>query len=752
MFNRKGCSVKFKLIFPILLLFHTVGFNMPNGVNEMESKIDRLLNKMSLQDKIGQMCQRSGADWNYDGVKAGKIGSILNAVDPEKIKKLQKLAIEESPHGIPLLIARDVIHGFRTIFPIPLGLAATWNTELIEQGARVAASEAASVGINWTFGPMMDISRDPRWGRIAESFGEDHYLTSQMAVAMIKGLQSDDLTKPDAIAACAKHFVGYGAGEGGRDYNTAYIPEQLLREVYLKPFHASAEAGVGTLMAGFHGVNGIPSTGNSFLLRNILRQEWDWNGVVVSDWASIHELIEHGYCADGKDAAQKALIAGVDMEMTSTDYEKYLQELVNSGVVDIKLVDGAVRNILRLKFNLGLFENPIVNADQFPKMVNEDYLKMAKKTAIQSVVMLKNEKNSLPLSKNIKNIAVIGPLADDPFEQLGTWSFDKNIEDTQTPMDALNEVYGNDLNIHYSKGLATSRSTDYTYFKEAIKAAEKSDVVLFFAGEEAIITGEAHCRANIDLPGAQEELILQLAKTGKPIILIVMAGRPLTMGNILDKVDAILYTFHPGTMGGPAIVDLLFGKESPSGKLPVTFPKVVGQIPMYYNHKNTGRPPNEKTFVHIDDIPVRMWQTSLGNESHYLDAGYKPQFPFGFGLSYTKFSYSNLILSDSVIRMGDDITISAVIKNKGHVEAEEVVQLYTRDLVASITPPVKELRRFKRIQLKPGESQTVQFTLNTSDLAFYNQEMELVTEPGTFHIWIAHDSDNGLLGKFEVKK
>ena len=752
MFNRKGCSVKFKLIVPILLLFHTVGFNMPNGVNEIESKIDRLLNKMSLQDKIGQMCQRSGADWNYDGVKAGKIGSILNAVDPEKIKKLQKLAVEESPHGIPLLIARDVIHGFRTIFPIPLGLAATWNTELIEQGAHVAASEAASVGINWTFGPMMDISRDPRWGRIAESFGEDHYLTSQMAVAMIKGLQSDDLTKPDAIAACAKHFVGYGAGEGGRDYNTAYIPEQLLREVYLKPFHASAEAGVGTLMAGFHGVNGIPSSANSFLLRNILRQEWDWNGVVVSDWASIHELIEHGYCADGKDAAQKALIAGIDMEMTSTDYEEYLQELVNSGEVDIKLVDGAVRNILRLKFNLGLFENPIVNADQFPKMVNEDYLKMAKKTAIQSVVMLKNEKNSLPLSKNIKNIAVVGPLADDPFEQLGTWTFDQNIEDSQTPMDALNEVYGNDLNIHYSKGLATSRSTDDTFFKEAIRAAEKSEVVLFFAGEEAIITGEAHCRANIDLPGAQEELILQLAETGKPIILIVMAGRPLTMGNILDKVDAILYAFHPGTMGGPAIVDLLFGNESPSGKLPVTFPKVVGQIPMYYNHKNTGRPPNEKTFVHIDDIPARMWQTSLGNESHYLDAGYKPQFPFGFGLSYTKFSYSNLTLSDSVIRTGDNITISAVIKNRGHAEAEEVVQLYTRDLVASITPPVKELRRFKRIQLKPGESQTVQFTLNTSDLAFYNQEMELVTEPGTFYIWIASDSDNGLLGKFDVKK
>ena len=742
--------MKFKLIYPILFLIHTIGFNMSNEVNDMEVKIDRLLKEMSLQDKIGQMCQRSGADWNYEGVKAGKIGSILNVTDPEKIKTLQKLAVEESPHGIPLLIARDVIHGFRTIFPIPIGLAATWNTDLVEQGARVAASEAASVGIKWTFGPMMDISRDPRWGRIAESFGEDHYLTSQMAVAMIKGFQSDDPSNPESIAACAKHYVGYGGGEGGRDYNTAYIPEQLLREVYLKPFQASAEVGVKTLMAGFHDVNGIPSTGNSFLLRDILRQEWDWNGVVVSDWASIHEMIAHGYCADEKATAQKALTAGVDMEMASTDYEDYLQELVNSGEVDIKLIDEAVRNILRLKFELGLFENPFVDTDQFPKMVNEDYLSMAKESAIQSIVMLKNDQNILPLSKNIKDIAVIGPFADDPYEQLGTWSFDQNIEDSKTPMDALNDIYSSDLNIHYSKGLEISRSTEDTYFKEAISAAEKSDVILFFAGEEAIITGEAHCRANINLPGAQEELILQLHQTGKPIVLIVMAGRPLTIGNILDKVDAVLFSFHPGTMGGPAIVDLLFGKECPSGKLPVTFPKVVGQIPMYYNHKNTGRPPNEDTYVHIDDIPVRMWQTSLGNESHYLDAGYKPQFPFGYGLSYTNFSYSNPTLSDSIVQMGKDITISAVIRNDGHVKAEEVVQLYTRDLVASITPPVKELRRFKRIQLQPGESQTVQFTLNTSDLAFYNPEMKLVTEPGTFHVWIAPDSDSGLFAKFEV--
>lgn len=721
---------------------------MPNET--IESRVEKLLQQMSLQDKIGQMCQRNGADWNYDGVKAGKIGSILNEVDPDKIRKLQKLAVEKSPHGIPLLIARDVIHGFRTIFPIPLGLAATWNPDLIEEGAKISAIEAASIGINWTFGPMMDISRDPRWGRIAESFGEDHSLATEMSVAMIKGFQGEDLTDPHTIAACAKHFVGYGAAEGGRDYNTAYIPEQLLRDVYLKPFYASVNAGVETFMAGFHDLNGVPATVNQFLLQDILRGEWDWNGLVVSDWGSVHETIVHGYSADGKDAAEKALLAGIDLEMASTDYETYLEELVQSGVVDIKRVDDAVRNILTLKFKLGLFENPFPEKQDFPPMVNTSHLEAAKKTSVQSIVMLKNVESVLPLSKDIKNIAVIGPMANDPFEQLGTWTFDKQIEDSITPLDALQDFDEGSFEIHYSKGLEISRSTDRKYFSEAIQAAEKSDVVLIFAGEEAIITGEAHCRADINLPGVQEELILKLSETGKPIVLIVMAGRPLTMENILDKVDAILYSFHPGTMGGPAIVDLLFGKESPSGKLPVTFPKVVGQVPMYYNHKNTGRPPIEENFVHMDDIPVRAWQTSLGNESHYIDAGYKPQYPFGFGLSYTEFEYSDLKLSDTELKLGNALNISARITNVGNMEVVEIVQLYTRDLVASITPPVKELKGFQRIRLKPGESQVVQFTVHTDNLAFHNQNMKLVTEPGHFDVWIAPHSDSGLKGVFEV--
>ncbi|MFP4547881.1 MAG: beta-glucosidase BglX [Fidelibacterota bacterium] len=730
------------------MLIHT-SFSMANTSEKIDRKIDRLLGKMSLQEKIGQMNQRHGADGHEEPVRNGQIGSILNEVDTDKINRLQKIAVEESPHGIPLLIARDVIHGFRTIFPIPLGLAATWNPELIRQGTRVAAEEAASVGINWTFAPMMDISRDPRWGRIAECFGEDTYLTNQFSVAMINGFQTNDLTRPDALAACAKHFVGYGAGEGGRDYNTVYIPEQLLREVYLKPFRASVEAGVATLMPAFNDLNGIPATGNSFLLRKILRDEWGFDGLVVSDWAAIEQMIPHGYCADLKDAGGKALQAGIDMEMATTAYEDYLAELVETGVIDENLIDQAVRNILRVKFRLGLFENPYTDPKEFPALVNDNNLKMAKETALQSIVLLKNDREILPLSKDLKDLAVIGPLADDPFEQLGTWTFDKNIEDTQTPLTALGKIY-NRKNIHYIKALETSRTKKRDKFDDAVKAAEKSDVILFFGGEEAIITGEAHCRANIDLPGAQEALIHELAKTGKPIVLVVMAGRPLTMGNILDKVDAVLFAFHPGTMGGPAIADLLTGDASPSGKLPVTFPKVVGQIPLYYNHKNTGRPPSEESFVHIDDIPVRAWQTSLGNESHYIDAGFKPQFPFGFGLSYTDFDYTDLKLSKSKIKMGEPIKISARISNKGTRTAEEVVQLYTRDMVASITPPVRELKGFQRILLKPGESKRVTFTLTTDELAFFNQQMEEITEPGEFQVWIAANSATGLSGKFEV--
>ncbi len=716
---------------------------------KVEQKIENLLDKMTLKEKIGQMTQRNGADGHEELIKNGAIGSILNEVDTEKINKIQRIAVEESRLGIPLIIGRDVIHGFRTIFPIPLGLACTWNPDLIKAGTRVAAIEAASVGVRWTFAPMMDISRDPRWGRIAESFGEDPYLAGRFSVAMVEGFQTDDLSQKDALAACAKHFAGYGAAEGGRDYNTTFIPEQLMRDVYLKPFLAAHYAGVATFMTAFNEINGVPATGNAFLLQDILRDEWKFNGFVVSDWASITQMIDHGYCKDEKHAAEKALNAGVDMEMATHAYVNHAGALLDEGKVSMETIDHAVRNILRIKFKLGLFENPYTNPADFPPLVSGKNLDVAKQTAIQSTVLLKNKDRALPLSKEIKSLAVIGPLADDKFEQLGTWTFDKDIHDTQTPLMALKSMPGISVQINYVKTFETSRTKSQQEFPKAIKAVKNSDAALLFMGEEAILSGEAHCRTNLNLPGAQEELIHRLSGLGKPLILVVMAGRPLTMGNILDEVDAILYSFHPGTMGGPALVELIFGVQSPSGKLPVSFPKVVGQIPWYYNHKNTGRPYNPDNWVHIDDIPVRPWQTSLGNESHYLDAGFKPRFPFGFGLTYTRFEYSDLTV-DEKVKLGGTVKISASVKNTGDTKADEIVQLYVRDLVGDRTRPVRELKGFQRISLSPGESKRVEFKLHTDELSFYNQKMQNVTEPGMFHVWIAPDSDSGLQGEFEV--
>jgi beta-glucosidase len=737
------------LIYVCTLSLLSAGNPSDNEI-KISKKIDQLLEKMTVEEKIGQMTQRNGSNGHEEGVRRGEIGSLLNAIDTKKVNELQRIAVEESRLGIPLIVGRDVIHGFRTIFPIPLGQAASWNPELLKQGTRVAALEAASVGIHWTFGPMMDITRDPRWGRIAECLGEDPYLASTLAVAMIQGFQTDDLTRIDALAACAKHYAGYGAAEGGRDYNTTYIPEQLLRDVYLKPFEASVKAGVSTLMTSFNDINGVPASGNSFLLRQILRDEWQFDGFVVSDWASITQMIPHGFCKDEKDAAFKAVRAGLDMEMATPAYQNHLKTLLEEGKITIQIIDDAVRNILRIKFRIGLYEHPYTDPSKYPKPANPGHLEMAKRIALQSIVLLKNDNNSLPLSKTVKNLAVIGPMADDDYEQLGTWSIDFKTEDTQTPLMALRDFIGKSCQIHYVKALETTRSRDTKDFDKAVEAVSKSDAALLFLGEEQILSGEARCRADIDLPGAQEKLIEAIHATGKLLIVVVMAGRPLTMGNVLDKMDALLYAFHPGTMGGPAIVDLLFGVESPSGKLPVTFPKMVGQIPIYYSHKNTGRPPIPEAWVYIDDIPVRNRQSSLGYESHYLDAGYKPQYPFGYGLSYTEFEYDKLTLSSDTIKMDESLTISAEIKNTGTVDADEIVQLYVRDLVGDITRPVRELKGLQRLGLKPGETKTVQFKLQSEDLAFHNQKMELVTEPGTFNVWIAPDSERGLMGTFEL--
>lgn len=718
--------------------------NNRNQIKE-EKRISQLLSKMTLDEKIGQMNLITFFDNQAQMsslIKEGKVSSIINITDPEEANRLQTIAIEKSRLGIPLLFGRDVIHGFKTIFPIPLGQAASFDPELIQTAARISAIEASSTGIKWTFAPMVDIARDPRWGRVAESCGEDPFLTSVIASAMIKGFQGDGSDIKTSIASCPKHFVGYGAAEGGRDYNSAYIPERLLRNVYLPPFESAVKAGSYSMMCSFNDNDGIPSSGNEFLLKQILRKEWNFDGFVVSDWESIREMINHGFVSDEKDAAMKAVNAGVNMEMVSTTYNRYLKLLVKEGKVSEKTINDAVSNILRIKFRLGLFEHPYVDLKTSGEFYAPSHLAIAKRASAESVILLKNDKNILPLSDSIKTIAVIGPMADDPYEQLGTWIFDGDKKHTQTPLNALKESYGNKIKIIYEQGLSYSRDKNINGIKKAVEAAKKSDVILAFVGEESILSGEAHCLADLNLQGKQSELIESLSKTGKPLVTIVIAGRPLTIGNEAFLSTALLYCFHPGTMGGPAIVDLLFGKEVPSGKAPITFPKTVGQIPIYYDHTNTGRPALGNEIL-LDKIPIEASQTALGNTSFYLDAGYKPLYPFGFGLSYTTFEYSSIHLSTKTLCKNDTLKIHFDLKNTGKYAGTEVVQIYIQDVVGSVNRPVKELKGFKRITLKPDEKQTFNIEIPIEELAFWNIKMKKEVEPGAFNLWIGSDSESG---------
>jgi beta-glucosidase len=722
----------------------------------VEKRIESLLAEMSVEEKAGQMSQLYGGDVDAigelgDAIRAGRVGSVINVVDVDVINELQRIAAEESRLGIPLLIGRDVIHGFATVFPIPIGQAATWNPDLVREAARVSAKEAAAMGINWTFAPMVDITRDPRWGRIAESPGEDPHLASRFAVAMVEGFQGNNLSEAGTIAACVKHFAGYGASESGRDYATTNIPENELRNVHLQPFKAAVDAGVVTLMASFSDLNGVPASGNDFLMRQVLREEWGFDGFVVSDWYSIPQLATHGLTSGDRDSALAAAIAGVDMEMASHTYINHLPDLVAEGLVGEDVIDRAVANILRLKFDLGLFDRPYTNREDQPGLDAEVKLDLARRAAVQSVVLLKNDGALLPLSKPaISSLAVIGPLADTPHEQLGTWVFDGDPGLSVTVLQGIRDLAGDEVDIRFVQALDTSRSRSTESFQSALEAAGSSDAAVLVLGEEAILSGEAHSRADISLPGAQAELVHRVRESGTPVIAVILAGRPLTLTNIIDQVDAILFAWHPGTMSGPAIADLLFGVEVPSGKLPVTFPRMVGQVPIYYNHKNTGKPPTPETAVLIDDIPVRAPQTSLGNTSYHLDAGFTPLFPFGFGLSYTEFSYGNLSLGSRELPIGGSLTLSVDVTNTGNVAAEEVVQLYIRDLVGSVTRPVRELKGFKRVDIDPGQTVRVDFELQSSDLAFYGRDNTLVTEPGEFHVWVGGSSEAELGGAFTV--
>lgn len=737
----------------LLLLLAACSQTQGNKDKIIEDKVESLLSHMTLEEKIGQMNQISSYGNIEDMsvlIKKGEVGSILNEVDPVRVNALQRVAVEESRLGIPLLIARDVIHGFKTIFPIPLGQAASFDPSVAEEGARVAAIEAASVGVRWTFSPMIDVARDPRWGRMAEGCGEDIYLTSVMGVAMIKGYQGDSLNNPTSIAACPKHFVGYGAAEGGRDYNSTFIPERRLRNVYLPPFEEAAKAGAATFMTSFNDNDGVPSTANEFILKDILRKEWGFDGLVVTDWASAKEMIAHGFAADDAEAAMKSINAGVDMEMVSYTFMNTLPRLIKEGKVKESSIDDAVRNILRVKYRLGLFDNPYVDEKQPSVMYAKAHLEAAKRAAEESAILLKNDNEVLPLKENVHTVAIIGPMADAPYEQMGTWVFDGEKSHTQTPLNAIKAMYGDKVQVIYEPGLAYSRDKNVSGIVKAVSAATRADVVLAFVGEEAILSGEAHCLADLHLQGAQSELIEALAKTGKPLVTVVMAGRPLTIGKEAEVSDAVLYSFHPGTMGGPAIADLLFGKAVPSGKTPVTFPKEVGQIPVYYSHNNTGRPATRNEVL-IDDIEVEAGQTSLGCTSFYMDAGFDPLYPFGYGLSYTTFQYGEPQLSAKELSANDVLTVTFDLKNTGKYEGTEIVQLYVQDKFASVTRPVKELKRFERISLKPGETKQITFTLPIEELAFWNINMKKVVEPGDFVLWVAPNSVDGNSTEFKVK-
>jgi beta-glucosidase len=730
---QKPFSISIFIIFASIALLTTSACVKEKGIGR---KVDELLRKMTLEEKIGQMTQYSGfneerAQW----VREGKIGSFLNVHGVEQTNRIQKIAVEESRLGIPLIFGIDVIHGFRTIFPIPLAEACSWDPEMVKKAAAVAAREARASGIHWTFAPMVDIARDPRWGRIAEGSGEDPYLGSMMAAARVGGFQGEDLSASNAILSCLKHYVAYGGAEAGKDYNTVDMSERRLREVYLPPFKAGVKAGALSVMSAFNSLNGIPTTANPFTLKTILRNEWSFKGFVVSDWDAIREVIVHGYAADEGDAARKALEAGVDMDMEGNIYGKVLAKLVKEGKVHEKLIDDATRRILFVKFKLGLFDKPYSDpAQESGVILHSEHVAFARDMARKSIVLLKNENGLLPLSKNVKSMAIVGPLADNKRDLLGTWSCLGRAEDVVTVLEGIKSKISSPSKILYALG-CTIAGGETSGFAEAVRAAEKAEVVVAVVGESAAMSGEAASRTSLDLPGRQDEFLKTLQKTGKPLVAILMAGRPLSINWAAENIPDIIEAWHPGIQGGNAVADVLFGDFNPSAKLAVTFPRAVGQVPLYYSHENTGRPADRNKFT-----------------SKYIDTPVTPLYPFGYGLSYTKFKYSNLTLSAHKIPADSQITVSAEIENAGLDEGDEVVQLYIRDEVASVIRPVKELKGFTKVHLKPGERKKVNFLLGPEELGFYNQEMKYVVEPGVFRVWVAWNSAEGLESSFEVVK
>ena len=730
----------------------------------VERQIDDLLAQMTLEEKIAQMTQVNGGKVSDDiaeQVRAGA-GSMLNSVGAEA-NYYQRIAVEKSRLGIPMIFARDVIHGFRTIFPIPLGQAATFDPAVVEEGARIAAEEAMQAGLRWTFSPMVDVARDPRWGRVAEGYGEDTYLASVMGAATVRGYQGNDSIV--RMAACVKHFAGYSASEGGRDYNSTWIPEVQLRETYLPPFKAAIDAGSLSIMCAFNDLNGVPASGNKHLNVDILRNEWQFDGVLVSDWASLQNMNNQGNSANLKEATKLCVDAQMDMDMESQGYPRHLKELVEEGRVSEETIDNCVRNILRMKFRLGLFDNPYCYTEN-PEYFTPEALAAAQKAAEESAVLLKNN-GVLPIANRQSPITILvcGPMANAPHEQNGTWCFDKDDAMTITPMMAFRELANEGkIRLIEQKGEHWSREFNKENVATLARLAKQADVVLYFAGEESILSGEARCRADLNLPGDQSEQIRAIKATGKPVVLTVMAGRPLCIREDIDRADAVLYAFHGGTMQGPALANLIMGEVAPSGRLPMTFPMSVGQIPFYYNYKMPSRLMAQSPKL-INDIPVRAYQFSVGETSYWLEYGNKPEYPFGYGLTYTTFEYGPVTLSDTVLLTPDSrlpIKVSCEITNTGKRDAVAVPQLYIRDLVGSLTRPLRELKGFQRIEIPAGESRTVSFTITEEDLAYWHLaegvtlgadgEYAFSAEPGDFHVWIAPNAAEGQAAKFTLKK
>ncbi|MEQ8312217.1 MAG: beta-glucosidase BglX [Sphingopyxis sp.] len=718
----------------------------------MDRFVADLMAKMTLDEKIGQLTLLT-SNWESTGptmrdsykedIRAGRVGAIFNAYTARYTRELQALAVEGTRLKIPLLFGYDVIHGHRTIFPISLGEAASWDLQAIEKAARISATEASAEGIHWTFSPMVDIARDPRWGRISEGAGEDVYLGSQIARARVRGYQGGDLSRPDTVLATAKHFAAYGAAQAGRDYHTVDISERTMRDIYLPPFKAAVDAGAATFMTSFNEYDGVPASGSRYLLTDVLRKRWGFQGFVVTDYTSINEMVPHGYAKDLKQAGEQALDAGVDMDMQGAVFMENLAKSVTEGKADTARIDAAVKAILEMKYRLGLFDDPYRYADETREkatIYKPEFLEAARDVARKSIVLLKNNDNALPLAASAKSIAVIGPLGNSKEDMIGSWSAagDRRTRPV-TLLEGMQAGAPKGTTVSYAKGASydfdDAGKTDG--FAEALALAAKSDVIVAAMGEHWNMTGEAASRTSLDLPGNQQALLEELRKTGKPIILVLMSGRPNSIEWADANVDAIVQAWYPGTMGGHAVADVLYGRYNPSGKLPVTFPRNVGQVPIHYDMKNTGR-------------PIELGAPGAKYVSRYLNTPNTPLYPFGYGLSYTSFTYSPVTLDKAKIRPGEPLTASVTVTNSGARDGEEVVQLYVRDLVGSVTRPVRELKGFQKIALKKGEKRTLRFTLTDADLAFTRQDMSWGSEPGQFKLWVGPSSAEGSEADFEL--